>query len=54
MKDLNLLYVFEAMWRDRSVTQAADNLGVTQAAVSSALKRLRLEYGDKLFTQVGH
>lgn len=53
MKDLNLLYVFEAMWRDRSVTQAADNLGVTQAAVSSALKRLRLEYGDKLFTQVG-
>src|SRR5690606_29122288 len=50
---LNLLYVFEAMWRDRSVTQAAENLGLTQAAVSSALKRLRLEHGDKLFTLVG-
>jgi DNA-binding transcriptional LysR family regulator len=53
VKDLNLLYVFEAMWRERSVTEAAESLGVTQAAVSSSLKRLRTEYGDKLFTQVG-
>ncbi len=53
MKDLNLLYVFEAMWRERSVTEAAESLGVTQAAVSSSLKRMRTEYGDKLFTQVG-
>ncbi|HUH86482.1 MAG TPA: LysR family transcriptional regulator [Pusillimonas sp.] len=53
MKDLNLLYVFEAMWRDRSVTLAAENLGLTQAAVSSALKRLRQEHGDKMFTLVG-
>lgn len=53
MKDLNLLYVFEAMWRDRSVTLAAENLGLSQAAVSSALKRLRLEHDDKMFTLVG-
>lgn len=53
MKDLNLLYVFEAMWRDRSVTLAAENLGLTQAAVSSALKRLRQEHNDKMFAQVG-
>jgi DNA-binding transcriptional LysR family regulator len=53
MKDLNLLYVFEALWRDRSVTGAAHNLGLTQAAVSSALKRMREEYGDKMFTLVG-
>ena len=53
MKDLNLLYVFEAMWRDRSVTLAAENLGLTQAAVSSSLKRLRDEYDDKLFALVG-
>lgn len=53
MKDLNLLYAFEAMWRERSVTKAAESLRVTQAAVSSSLKRLRTEYGDKLFTQVG-
>lgn len=53
MKDLNLLYVFEALWRDHSVTIAAENIGLSQAAVSSALKRLRNEYGDKMFTQVG-
>ena len=53
MKDLNLLYVFEALWRDRSVTASAERLGLTQAAVSGSLKRLRQEYDDKLFTLVG-
>jgi DNA-binding transcriptional LysR family regulator len=53
MKDLNLLVVFEALWRDHSVTVAADALGVTQAAVSGSLKRLRAEYDDKLFVLVG-
>ena len=53
MKDLNLLYVFEALWRDRSVTMAAESLDVTQGAVSSALKRMRTEYGDKLFMLAG-
>ena len=53
MKDLNLLYAFEAIWRDRSVTVAADRLGLTQAAVSGSLKRLRDEYDDKLFALVG-
>jgi len=41
MKDLNLLYTFEALWRDHSASIAAQNLGVTQAAVSGAPKRLR-------------
>lgn len=53
MRDLNLLYVFEALWRDRSVTVASERLGVTQAAVSGSLKRLRAEYEDKMFTLVG-
>lgn len=53
MKDLNLLYAFEALWRDRSVTVAAERLGLTQAAVSGSLKRLREEYGDKMFMLVG-
>jgi DNA-binding transcriptional LysR family regulator len=53
MKDLNLLYAFEALWRDRSVSTAAERLGLSQAAVSGSLKRLREEYGDKLFTLVG-
>lgn len=53
MKDLNLMMVFEALWLDRSVTSAATRLGVSQAAVSSSLKRLRDDYQDKLFTLVG-
>lgn len=53
MKDLNLLNAFEALWRDRSVTAAAERLGLTQAAVSGSLRRLRGEFEDKLFTQVG-
>lgn len=53
MKDLNVLLFFEALWRDRSVTLAAESMDLSQGAVSTALKRLRLEYGDKLFTQVG-
>jgi DNA-binding transcriptional LysR family regulator len=53
MRDLNLLLVFEALWLDQSVTAAGERLGVSQAAVSSSLKRLREEYKDKLFTLVG-
>jgi DNA-binding transcriptional LysR family regulator len=53
MDDLNLMYVFEALWRDRSVSVAAENLGVSQAAVSGSLKRLRQQYGDKMFILVG-
>nr|WP_315594142.1 LysR family transcriptional regulator [uncultured Cupriavidus sp.] len=53
LKDLNLLLVFEAMWQHRSVSIAAEALGVTQAAVSNALRRLREQYKDKLFSAVG-
>ncbi len=53
MKDLNLLFVFEALWLDHSVTLAAERLGLTQAAVSGSLKRLRADYDDKLFVPVG-
>lgn len=53
MKDLNLLFVFEAIWRDRSVSLAAESLGVTQSAVSSSLKRLRATYNDPMFILVG-
>ncbi|KAA1004878.1 LysR family transcriptional regulator [Paraburkholderia panacisoli] len=53
MKDLNLLYAFEAIWRERSVSAAAEVLGVTQSATSGSLKKLRGEYDDKLFVQVG-
>jgi DNA-binding transcriptional LysR family regulator len=48
--DLNLLRVFDAVLRGRSVTAAAAQLGLTQPAVSNALARLRAAFGgDALF-----
>lgn len=47
--DLNLLRVFKALMEELSATRAAERLGVSQAAVSASLKRLRLAYGDPLF-----
>ncbi|MCM2292972.1 LysR family transcriptional regulator [Allorhizobium sp. BGMRC 0089] len=47
--DLNLLFVFDALIHELSATKAASRLGISQAAVSAALKRLRIMYGDPLF-----
>ena len=47
--DLNLLLVFEAMFRHGSVTRAAAQIDLTQSAMSSALGRLRKQFGDPLF-----
>lgn len=47
--DLNLLRVLEALLDTRSVSRAADKLGVTQPAVSGMLARLRDALGDPLF-----
>ena len=47
--DLNLLVAFEALLRRRSVTAAAEELNLTQSAVSGALKRARLHFDDDLF-----
>lgn len=47
--DLNLLPVFEAIMRYRTVSQAARSLGASQPAVSQALNRLRKALGDDLF-----
>ena len=49
--DLNLLRVFDAVLRSRSVTQAAGHLELTQPAVSNALARLRQAFGDALFVR---
>lgn len=53
--DLNLLVVFQQMLRDRRVSRAAESLGLSQPAVSNALRRLRGILGDELFlrTQSG-
>lgn len=52
--DLNLLRVFEALFRHGNVTRASEDLGLTQPAVSAALSRLRGHLGDALFVRVGN
>jgi len=49
--DLNLLRVFDAVLQERSVTAAAARMGLTQPAVSNALARLRVMFGDPLFVR---
>jgi DNA-binding transcriptional LysR family regulator len=49
--DLNLLVLFEALLIERSVSRAARRLGLAQPSVSNALGRLRLMFGDDLFTR---
>jgi DNA-binding transcriptional LysR family regulator len=49
--DLNLLKVFQAVMREGSVTGAAATLGLTQAAASNALGRLRSQLKDPLFVR---
>jgi DNA-binding transcriptional LysR family regulator len=51
--DLNLLFVFEALAEHKSVTRAAEHLGLTQSSTSAALKRLRVALGDPLFVKAG-
>ncbi|HEU4589569.1 MAG TPA: LysR family transcriptional regulator [Steroidobacteraceae bacterium] len=52
--DLNLLPVLVAIHEHGSVTAAAQYLGISQPAVSSALLKLRQQYGDPLFHRAGH
>ncbi len=47
--DLNLLPIFVALMEERSVTRAAERLGMTQPALSNALSRLRTTFKDQLF-----
>lgn len=51
--DLNLLRVFEVVFRLGSLTSAAKSLGLTQPAVSNAIRRLREQIGDPLFVRDG-
>lgn len=51
--DLNLLRVFDALMRERSVTRAGARIGLSQPAVSQALGRLRALLDDQLFVRRG-
>jgi DNA-binding transcriptional LysR family regulator len=52
--DLNLLRVFDALMRERSVTRAGEQIGLSQPAVSAALQRLRDLLDDRLFVRQGN
>ena len=49
--DLNLLVALRELVRERSVTRAAQRLGVTQPAASASLSRLRRHFGDDLLVR---
>jgi DNA-binding transcriptional LysR family regulator len=49
--DLNLLVVFDALIRERSVTRAGRRVGLSQPAMSHALNRLRYMLKDRLFVR---
>ena len=49
--DLNLLIVFETVYKTGSVSESARVLGMTQPTVSNALARLRDHFSDQLFVR---
>lgn len=51
--DLNLFKVFLSVYQHRSITVAADVLGLTQPGVSGVLKRLQQQLGVQLFIRSG-
>lgn len=52
--DLNLLTVFDAIYRMRNISRAAEQLHMSQPAVSNALSRLRDSLNDPLFIRTAH
>ncbi|MFC5947538.1 LysR family transcriptional regulator [Pseudonocardia lutea] len=51
--NLNLMAHLEALLAFRSVSRAADHLGLSQPTVSAALRRLRRHFGDELIVRDG-
>lgn len=47
--DLNLLVVFQQLMIERRVSRVAENLGLTQPAVSNSLAKMRRLFNDELF-----
>ncbi len=52
--DLNLLRIFETVYREGNLTRAAQLLHITQPAVSHALARMKEQFGAALFIRSGH
>jgi LysR family transcriptional regulator, nod-box dependent transcriptional activator len=51
--DLNLLVALDALLSERSVTRAAQRVGMSQPGMSNALRRLRTTFGDPLLVRRG-
>ena len=51
--DLNLLVALDTLIRLRNVSRAADEMNITQSAMSNALSRMREYFEDPLLIQVG-
>lgn len=51
--DLNLLVALDAMLSLQSISRAAEQLNMSQSAMSNALARLREHFDDELLVQVG-
>lgn len=49
--DTKLLLAFDALMEERSVTRAAQRLGMTQQGLSGVLRRMRDLFGDPLFVR---
>ncbi len=52
--DLNLLVTLDALLEHRSVSRAAEQVGLSQPAVSAQLARLRRHFGDELLARHGN
>lgn len=52
-KDLNLLIALRALLEEANVTRAGDRIQMGQSSMSSALSRLRTQFGDELLVRVG-
>lgn len=51
--DLKLLQLFEGVYRQRNLSRVAEQMGLTQPAVSLGLGRLRRHFADPLFVRAG-
>src|SRR5438045_9546323 len=51
--DLNLLVALDALLTERSVTRAAERVGLSQPGMSNTLARLRKLFGDPLLVREG-
>jgi DNA-binding transcriptional LysR family regulator len=51
--DLNLVVIFDAIMREKSISAAAVHLSMTQPSVSNAVARMRHSWKDPLFIKQG-